>query len=153
MAVKTLKPAPVAQSAAPGAAGDPKAQKAPKTKVVRKSFIDTLEVPEGTDGPALLTHNDERIKQHDRKLHKNLTPKDFTSKSEYMRFRALFFDAVANRLRTEADKFEKLGSIVDNKKAKRLLALSGQIEALKASLAEDGQDVAALLASMGIGAG
>lgn len=144
MAVKNVKNvAPV--SAAPGSAGDDKAKKAPKAKVVRTTML--------AETDEKLTHNDERIAQHDRKLHKNLTPKDFINKSEYMRFRALFFDKVANRLRTEADKLEKMGNIVDNKKAKRLLALSSQIEALKASLADEGQDVAALLASMGIGVG
>lgn len=131
-----------APSAAPGAPGDTKAKKAKKDAVAKTAFL--------AEGDAKLTHNDERLANYSAKTHKKLKPSDFTTKSEAMRFRALAFDRAAARLRNEADQFDKMGAIVDNKKAKRLLALSAQIEALKSSLAEEGQDVTELLKSMGI---
>ena len=131
-----------AQSAAPGAAGDPKAKKAKKEKVTRIAFI--------AEGDAKLKHNDERLAKFDSKTHKKLKPSDFESRSEALRWKASQFDAAAARLRTEADRLASLGAIADNKKAKRLLALTSQIEELKKSLADEGQDVSALLAQMGI---
>lgn len=133
-----------AQSAAPGAAGDPKAKKdkVKKDKVARTAFL--------AEGDAKLKHNDERLAKFDSKTHKKLKPSDFESRSEALRWKATQFDAAAARLRTEADRLASLGAIADNKKAKRLLALTSQIEELKKSLADEGQDVSALLAQMGI---
>jgi hypothetical protein len=97
-----------------------------------------------------LTHDDPRLAIYTRKIHKAVKPSDFVSKPEAMRFQAVLFEKQANKFRRDADRFEQMGSIMDNKKAKRLLALQNQMEALKASLAADGQDINALLAAMGL---
>lgn len=103
----------------------------------------------GVDEP-LLKSSDPRLLTYTRKTFKAIKPSDFESKAEAMRFQAMLFDRQAAGLRTNADRIERLGSIVDNKKAKRLMALTTQMEALKASLAADGEDIGALLASMGL---
>lgn len=133
---KTVAPAVAAETVAPATA---KARKpvAPKVALI------------GADDPKL-THNDARLESYTRKIHKAVKPSDFVSKPEAMRFQAVLFEKQAAKCRRDADRFEQMGSIMDNKKAKRLLALSNQMEALKASLAADGQDINALLASMGL---
>lgn len=145
MAKTTTAPvAPVAapkSAAAPGSAGDARAAKK-KERVARTPLL--------AEGDAKLTHNDERLAAYDRKIHRPLKPSDFTCRSEVLRYRATLFDKQAARCRTEADRLASLGAVADSKKAKRLLALTAQIEALKASLASEGQDVSALLAAMGI---
>lgn len=129
-------------SAAPGSAGDEKAAKTKKVPAKRIAFL--------AEGADKLLHNDARLKDHNLRTHFKLKPSDFTSKSEAMRYRATVLEAAAGRYRVEADRLESLGAIADNKKAKRLLALTAQMDALKASLAGEGVDVAALLQQMGL---
>lgn len=115
----------------------------PRKPVVPKAVFLTADAPK-------LMSTDPRLATYSRKTHKAVKPSDFISKAEALRYQAGLCESTAMRIRKDADLLEKMGSIVDNKKAKRLLAISKQMEALKASLTSDGLDVGALLASMGI---
>lgn len=132
----TASAAPATETAVPGTT-KPRKPVPPKVALI------------GPEDPKL-THDDARLANYTRKIHKAVKPSDFVSKPEAMRFQAVLFEKQAAKFRRDADRFEKMGSILDNKKAKRLLALQNQMEALKASLAADGQDINALLASMGL---
>jgi len=131
---------PKAPSAAAPGTTEPKAKKEKKAKPEKKERI-PYPVPE--------TGLTEWPKDYDRKVHKPLQRKDFANDSIFLIKRAEEHEEAAKRLRHEAETGERLGGVKgDKSRAKKLIKLSEQFEALKAALSQEGIDVASILAGI-----
>jgi hypothetical protein len=131
------KPAQAAAPAAPAsAAPGTKDEKAKKVKRERVQYP----IPEG--GLEIYPTD------YDSKKFKPLKKKDFKDEALYIEARATHLETQAKNLREEAANMRKMGGVKDKGKAKRLLAMQKRMAELKASLAGEGVDVDALLASM-----
>jgi hypothetical protein len=124
-------------AAAPGTVDEKaKKEKVKKEKIPRVPYP----VPEGglADWPT----------DFDAKKHKPLGRKDFAKESVYLLKKAEHYEKMAKDLRHEAETGERLGGLKDKGRAKKLLKLQEQFDALKASLQSEGIDVAAILAGL-----
>ena len=81
------------------------------------------------------------------KIHKGLHRGDFTTDLVYAEFRALKYEAVAQRIRNEIEQMKKLGSSADQAKAKKLMAMQQRMAALAKELSSGSSpvDLSALL--------
>lgn len=129
-------------SAKPGAAGAPAATKDKKEKVVKVPFVD-----HEADEVKLIEGKPEGYSP---KKHLPLKKADFKNEWEFYDWRADRAEAQAAKFRKEAEQSKTLGSSKDRAKKKQLLSLVKKIEALKSDLEGEGNDVAALLATLGI---
>ncbi len=125
-------------AAAPGTqAPEGKKEKKPKPERVPRV---PYPVPEGglADWPA----------DFDAKKHKPLGRKDFANEGKYLIRKAEHLEKLAAAYRHEAETGERLGGVKDKGRAKKLIKLNEQFEALKNQLAAEGIDVATILAGL-----
>ena len=85
---------------------------------------------------------------HDPKLHKPLTRKDFENEAPFLRKTAAELEARAKKLRAEAEDAEKLGSASQRAAAKKLRAMFDKLNDLRAELEKDGVDVGSIMGNL-----
>ena len=143
---KTSDKAPAApattNSAAPGIEA-PKAKKEKKPKVKRIEYVPPTDAPFVKDGKLTALPTD-----FDAKKYKPLRAKQFADEGLYFDLKAAHYEDLAKKARADAETARKTGNLKDKVKAKKLLAMQKRMAELSASLAGEGVDVAALLASV-----
>lgn len=80
--------------------------------------------------------------------HKPLKKSDFADETVFMLFQADQLEARAAALREDVVRIRELGGAKELRQAKKISAMLGKVDELKAQLAEDGVDVAKLLAAI-----
>jgi len=80
--------------------------------------------------------------------HKPLSKSDFVNEAAFFIARAVRLENKALAYRRQAEDCGKLGNVKDKKQAKKLLDMQRRMSEIKASLAAEGVDVEALLATM-----
>lgn len=160
MALKN-QPAPAAKSAvanqATAAPAKPSAAPGTKEPKAKKEKVERVDYPivAGTEwsvttgeGDAAVTKLTAWPTDHDPKVHKPLTRKDFADE-------AVFYDVQADRLERQAKKFRDkaaetrtLGNVKERVKAKKLIAAMKRMEDMKAELVASGVDLEALMKSL-----
>lgn len=81
----------------------------------------------------------------DFKVHKSLKKRDFAADHLYYLYRAKELDSKAAAFRKQAEEAEKLGSVKDRGRMKRLVKLQDKVAELKQQLEDQGVDVEELL--------
>ena len=142
-AVQNEAPKPES-TAAPGTV-DPAGAAEEKASKVKKELYPALVDPANPDGYEPLTVVPENW---DPKVHKGILRKHFAEDDVFFDWRASRLEKQAASYRQQAEESRKLGSMKGRVKAKKLLSMQKRIADLKASLAAEGVDVAALLASI-----
>lgn len=83
---------------------------------------------------------------YDAKKHKPLSRNAFKDETLWLTKKADFHEAQAKKIREEIEEIKQLGPGKDRAKAKKLMKVQGELDALKAALAATGVNVEELLA-------
>jgi hypothetical protein len=135
----TATPKAPTQSTKPGATGEP-AAKPKKEKVVKVRYPGLACDDKGKATTPLKDYPTD----HDPKVHFSLRPKDFVNEAPLLRRNAGILQARATKMLGQADIVEKLGSVEQRQKAKKLMHVREQLAKIEADLRAQGIDPNAL---------
>lgn len=140
-AANPLTPPTAPASTAPGTADEGGKKRKKKDKGEKVKRVKYPNVPEdGLDAwPA----------DFDPKAHKPLRRQDFKDETVWLERKATQFENAAKRMREEAQQIAALGTTGERGKARKLLKVSKELDALKEALKAKGVDVESLLKAAG----
>lgn len=111
------------------------------TKSAGKTVFESV----GSKDPKMYPFTEIEPKGFDFKTHKSLKKRDFAADHLFYLYRATELDNKAAAFRKQAEDAEKLGSVKDRGRMKRLVKLQDKVAELKQQLEAQGVDVEELL--------